>query len=487
MTELSLDKKIYNHIHENYLASIALAKSKLRIDGELKADLSPVINDPGFIKEADAVDFMFLEDRKKKALISKVTKWIREDLLPKDPEVSLPSTTIPWRELIPCIDLHDTSRLDYIMVDMTTGWISDVTFQAWTKAVPKEERDNYLGSCRHVTLKYNPYTLEKFIEKKDKGYSYLQLNTCVQPDWRYRSDKIGISPIFKEFYEGLFSNRESLEYASAWIYEAIYGRNATYLVLNGRKGIGKNILATACSKMVGIRNYTEAPRSALSKEFNTYLKDKRLVLMDEISFRDNKEKDKLKSYLNTFQAVEGKGKDAKMIELYCSILLSSNTDKDCNIEPDDRRFSVMDLTETPLLKRFGEDKVTELTEYIESEDFPLAFNSYLEETKLKDYNPNKPFIGETFKRLCLSSLKVWQIAIYEAITSKDRSRYCIKDLMTPDNERLFPSRFNDYANFLDNFTVDGKYLGHIEREQSVKTSVIIPSKDFLPEDGDDLE
>ena len=278
-----------------------------------------------------------------------------------------------------------------------------------------------------------------------------------------------------------------MKHTAAWIYEAIYGRNATYLVLNGRKGIGKNILATACSRMVGERNYTEAPRSALSKEFNTYLKDKRLVLMDEISFRDNKEKDKLKSYLNTFQAVEGKGKDSKMIELYCSIILSSNNSKDCNIEPDDRRFSVADLSGHPLLETMGEDKIEELIKYIESVEFPLAFNGYLEDIKMKDYNPNKPYIGESFRALCISSLTTWQNAIYEAITSGEKSSYCLKDLATSDIREFFPKRGKDYVTFLENFTIDGKYLGKFERGDTVMTSEIYPSKDFTTEAGDDLE
>jgi hypothetical protein len=486
MTELNLESRILKTIQKNYLDSIQFTKTQVRIDGVLKKDLSSLISEPSVLKEAKAGDYAFLEEEEKKRLARRVTVALKKSLIPKI-EDPFPKTKIDPSLLIPFLDLE--SEADYYMLSVASGWLSTVTFKSWKELIPEEARKEYMKTKKIGIIRYQPYSLTKYelTESDDASGQYYIVNSCVQPDWRYRSDKSEIASIFKEFIESLFSTKESLRYALAWIYEAIYGRNATYLVLNGRKGIGKNILATACSKMVGTRNYVEAPRSALTKEFNTYLKDKRLVLMDEISFRDNKEKDKLKSYLNDRQSVEGKGKDAKMIDLYCSIILSSNTDKDCNIEPDDRRFSVMDLCETPLLQSLGSEGIAKLVEYIESEDFPLAFNSYLEENMMEDYNPNEPFKGETFNRLCLSSLKVWQLAIYEAVTSKEKEGYIIKDIMTPETMEFFPKRFNDYENFLNNFTVEGKYLGRFEREQTIKDSVIYPSKDFKPEEGEDLE
>jgi len=485
MTELS--DKIFNGIKEHYLDGISRINGKrfrFKIDGSKAKDLSRVITDKNFLKEIEAPEFFFLEDKDKAKLIEEVSDWVHDELRPKTPWTL--STKGDFPNLVPCIDLE--SEGDKFMLNKATGWVSPVTYKSWAVLVPKEVREDH--NILRCLRRYQPYSLDKSVKvEENEGYGteHYIINTCIQPEWRYSDEQPEIAPIFVDFIESLFTTKESLQYALNWIYEAVYGRNATYLVMNGRKGIGKNILATAISKLVGIHNYTEAPRSALTKEFNTYLIDKRLVLMDEISFREAREKDKLKSYLNTFQAVEGKGKDAKMIELHCSIILSSNTDKDVFIEPDDRRFSVMDLSETPLIESMGEAKIEELAEYIESVEFPAAFNAYLSKYRVEGWNPNRPFIGATFKRLCLTSLTVWQASIYEAIISKEKSSYKVSDLMNDDTRRFFPKRHGDYRNFLENFTVDGEVIGFYERGTNIIDSEIIPHKRYEPEVIEDLE
>lgn len=485
----SIKQNIYKNIKQNYIQRLErtnLKVSKFKFDGVNEKDLGFLIEDRSFLREVkNGSEFLMLDDPDKAKIVAEISQWIHDDLRPKTVDTGF-KTEGSLEALLPCIDLESDG--DMYLISSKTGWTSSVAFKAWEKLVPKQIREGV--KILRTVRKYQPESLEKMTKienSKEHDSEYYLVNSCVQPDWRYNDETPQLRDDFKEFFTALFTTDASRQYAIDWIYESVYGRNATYLVLNGRKGIGKNILALAMSKLVGVRNYTEAPRSALSKEFNTYLIDKRLVLMDEISFRENKEKDKLKSYLNTFQAVEGKGKDAKLIELHCSIVLSSNSDKDVNIEPDDRRFSVMDLTDVPLLESIGDKAIETLVEYIESDSFPSAFNNFLEQFKSDFYNPNRPYIGDTFKRLCISSLTVWQTAIYEAVMSKSRRIYVVEDLMRDDTMRLFPKRHGDYQNFMENFTVDGKTIGNYVKNHSIQKSEIIPTSNYVPKIQDDLE
>lgn len=476
MTELS--DTLFKYIKDNCLNQIKplnLKSSKFSINGQKHKDLRALIEDKEIIKASGCIEYFLGTDSEKAKVIADVSDWISRELRPapaSNPNID--KVLIQYKDLVPCLDLE--SEGEYVMLSNNTGWTSTVTYKSWKEIMSKEEVDVYMQSKRVCIRRYLPYSLNKYMVKtsKDFGGNFLEINTCVQPEWRYSVDKYELRKDFLEYFNGLFSSQESRQYAINWLDESVYGRNGTYLVLCGKKGIGKNILSEAMSYMVGLRNYTEAPRSALTKEFNTYLKDKRLVLLDEISFREPAEKDKLKSYLNNFQAVEGKGVEAKLIELYCSIILSSNNAKDMNIEPDDRRFSVMDLTSTSLIDKIGEEGIEDLIEYIRSEEFPLAFNAFLQTNREKDFNPNRPYKGETFRELCLTTLTIWQNAIYEAINSKSKDSYYLKDIMTQENRNFFPKRHKDYQTFLENFTVDEEVIAYYDRGLNITDSLLVP-------------
>jgi len=491
MTDIS--KKIYHHIKDNFsdrICRTSLKVSKFKVDGVNCKDLTDIVNSREVLKATGCVDdFVFLSDAEKSKIISEVSTWFYDSLAPKFQNSAGIKTKAHFLELTPCLDLESKDG-EYFMLSNKTGWISKITYRSWERAVSKEYKEQALNNTIFATKKYMPYSLDKYIKvenAQDHEGEECIVNTCIQPNWRYRDEDIKLDNRFLNFFDSLFTNQESKQYAIDWIYESIYGRNSTYLVLCGRKGIGKNILAEALSYMVGLHNYNEAPRSALTKEFNSYLKDKRLVLMDEISFRESKEKDKLKSYLNNFQAVEGKGKDARMIELHCSIILSSNNAKDMNIEPDDRRFSVMDLTDVPLMDTIGESGIEDLIEYIRSADFPLAFNQWLQSNRSTDYVPSRPFKGDTFNELCITTLTTWQIAIYDAVMSREKKSYKVSDLMDMDNRRYFPKRHKDYQTFLENFTINGKTIGFYDRGMNVNDSEIVPNSEYSPISVDDLD
>ncbi len=74
------------------------------------------------------------------------------------------------------------------------------------------------------------------------------------------------------------------------------------------------------------------------------------MMLDEQDMTE-KGKESIKAYLNKYGSVEAKGVDVSdPIKLTANFILCGNDPKQFFIEEDDRRFSIPDLTKTPLLK-----------------------------------------------------------------------------------------------------------------------------------------
>jgi len=313
-------------------------------------------------------------------------------------------------------------------------------------------------------MRYNPYSMEKVRD----GEPFKYINTCIHPDWRYENPnkKVELSPLFLEFYKGLFANKESMQYTCSWNLNAIFNRNETALVMVGGKGLGKNIICSAYNRMVGDSNVSNQANNAYTEKFNGFLKNKRIVIADEISFKDGDQKNRVKKYFNKIQSIEEKGRDSETIEVFCSLVMLSNDVRDLYIEADDRRFSCVDLSLTTLPERFTPEQINELRNYIEyDKDFPLAFYQFCKANEYVNFVNALPYKGDTFDKLVLSSLSEVKTAILDTIVGGVTEGFALKDIDF-DWDKKYPRRkpsFYYFEEFITNFRYEGKKLGTITK------------------------
>lgn len=123
---------------------------------------------------------------------------------------------------------------------------------------------------------------------------------------------------------------------------------ATSIVLRGKQGVGKGTLVEPIGTLFG-SHY--APLASLDKilgRFNSHLKNAVLIYADEAIWGGNKKEIGLLKALITEKKlfIEGKGKDGYWIDNYKHLIVSSNEDWAVHLDPDDRRFFVLDVSDT---------------------------------------------------------------------------------------------------------------------------------------------
>lgn len=242
-------------------------------------------------------------------------------------------------------------------------------FQAHFNKTEWHEREKFVTN--HVAkCIFNPTDKRGLIEKAN---GYCTLNLYNAPTWRGRDmDKLKTPKIFLEFLHHLFKNdKEQIEYVMGWLYRLIYSRNEVAVCLNGRKGTGKNVFYNICKMLCGRVYCSEAPKKFGQKEFNSFLRHRQLIGVDEHPITKGAY-DTIKSYFNEYQTIEAKGVSVGTTEKVCpNFVFMHNHVGSLYLENAERRFSVMDITDTPLRDAWGKDKVDEFTAEIEDENSTL--------------------------------------------------------------------------------------------------------------------
>ncbi len=248
---------------------------------------------------------------------------------------------------------------------------------------------------------------------------------CPQP-WKALKPS-GVQPeLFIEFINFFIPEDKEREEVLQWLYTAAFYKNYYALVLCGVKGTGKGIFSTLAKK-VAAGSYLEAfdaPESmGSSSHFNSSLLNARLCVFDEITI-NFKNKDRLKRLMNDFATLEGKGVDAqKNVKLWANFIISNNFPLDNNLEWDDRRFLVPELTKTKIEKEWGVDKIDELVLKIEQDPQFICDVVHYIKSEIKYFRAKtNPLRTQLFYKIVYFSLTPWQKSLLEfpSKTSDDR-------------------------------------------------------------------
>ena len=210
--------------------------------------------------------------------------------------------------------------------------ISD-TYTKYFPALIKKWWSTY-STLHYITINIK----EKRIFTDDTGTNYLNLFNGFPDDNVKRNPEImkqqadNIKYFWKHVKENLCSNTEEIyqEYRN-WSFALLGGRRKmkTAIYMNGSMGVGKSVVPTFYSKIVGHQNYflVQKPEQILGN-FNGHLAGKLLVFIDDLSLDVNQFsslyenlKVPITETSNTYRALF---KDAITLENISSFMVSAN-------------------------------------------------------------------------------------------------------------------------------------------------------------------
>ena len=280
-------------------------------------------------------------------------------------------------------------------------------------------KPNFTSSTYPSEFVYDPYDYD--LLRKD-GVSW-KFNVYKPPFWMkeyfHSGEEVKIESVrdipklYKKFLMHLVdSDDKSYEYILDWLATAIKGRNRTILTTVGTMGIGKGLLGNVMEELVGTENFTETDNKLIQKDFNGQCRNKRIVYVDEILIKNSSEMNKVKLLVNENVEIESKGFDAVNVKNYASIYTSSNDLDSIQLPADDRRFSIVNLTDKTIVKTTI--NIKGLTDRSNVEK--LA--KYLWHREVS-YNMQIPFTSKRTEEMREASLKSWEdYFIFE---------YCVKN------------------------------------------------------------
>lgn len=381
-------------------------------------------------------------------------------------ETDIPASR-PQVNYIPVVDIL---RNEKHLINPVTRELSTMDYDVYTSTLMPEERTALIQSTRVARFEYDPYNLESLNLIPFENYEVLRVNLYSPPQWRLNEDPKSVCPeLIDRTLKHLFPTEESQTFVLDWLYHLLVDRNETYLVLNGPKGIGKGIFANLVRALVGRNNYTEAPESLLDGHFNSALDKKRAIVLDEIKV-DKSKHTKLKRYINKYQNIEKKGKDAeKITETYNSFIITNNDETDMYLEFDDRRFSVPDLTGGNLLKALDKEEIKHLDQQLEIEDSEIIteFGYWLFNRGAIENDQFSIIRGEKFYSLVYTSLRNWQKFLVNELLENRGQDIPMSKLrtlaQTSEEAARFPANDKKVEDFLRNYKHMGEmHLGHME-------------------------
>lgn len=394
-----------------------------------------------------------------------------------------------YDDMIPFLSVTNSNKI--IFYDKQSKKITDLDYNAYKMVMDPQFQIKPLPAM----VEFNPYYPGQMYLGSYLGRECTVINTYIKPDWQLGrqitekeiEDFSYLAPIIDEFFTHLFPQESCREFVYDWLHYAVALRCETFLVMNGAKGVGKNVLSNnICASLLGKNNHKIAHKGAL-EQFNSILTDCRMIVFDEFKMADDESINTLKRYANAEQMIENKGLDVgKTQTTFNSYIICNNALTDLKIEWDDRRFSVVDITNKKLEDVWSTEKIKLFLDIVNdptSEEM-VGFGYWLlyrKPTVMK--GPFGVWKGDHFYKLCYTSMPEWAKMIIDEITSGSPKPYYdeaeLKMMLKERSNGMnrFPQR-TKVEDFLKNYKHKGEsYLGHIEIDE--RTYYLQVSPEFV--------
>mgnify|MGYP003152520442 CR=1 FL=1 len=280
----------------------------------------------------------------------------------------------------------------------------------------RQEVKSVLASIYPANFTYNPFEATR-LYRQNSDWFY---NCYVPPTWYekifYSKGKIKVSKqetlpiLYKQFFTHLVEGHsESFDYVLKWLSNALRDRNYCVLTAIGNQGIGKGVLGEIMRLLVGEKNFHTSDTRLITKDFNKQFKNKRIVFCDEIQILKVEHVNKFKALINDMIEIEGKGENAVEVKNYASIYIASNNFDSIRLTDDDRRFSIIELTDKKLIGHMSTDEIGSL---IEPENIE-KLAQYLWHLKVDKDQMKLPFRSSRTEEVRLAGLKDWEEWLFD--------------------------------------------------------------------------
>lgn len=208
--------------------------------------------------------------------------------------------------------------------------------------IERSKADIWLKSPKR--RKYHGIIFDPTTTEHKNGYFNLWRGFARQP-------KQGMTEKYWWHVEYIICNgdKEIYEYLRKWLAMVFQypTKVHTAIVLRGPQGTGKNTFVNPLGTLLGSHYAPLSSISELVSNFNYHLKHAVLIHANEALWGGNKKE------LGTVKAmiteetcvIEGKGKDRIVVPNFKHIILSSNEDWPVSLDPDDRRFLVLEVSD----------------------------------------------------------------------------------------------------------------------------------------------
>lgn len=144
------------------------------------------------------------------------------------------------------------------------------------------------------------------------------------------------------------NDEKKFTYVINWMASLIQypDRVGTALLLTGLQGIGKNFFVETLGYLLGQHFIQLSSLKELVGNFNSHLQNAVLIHANEAIWGGNKsDLGKVKSMITEkYVLIESKGKDTIQVRNYRHLIFSSNEDWPVSIDPDDRRFMILNVS-----------------------------------------------------------------------------------------------------------------------------------------------
>jgi len=430
---------------------------------------------------------LFYSDKKKfqfqfKNLLQKIKKELRVSELESRGDLTK-EIKDELHNLIPCADSSNMEKI--ILVHKETLIRYPYDYRNFLYLLGWEMSDVYQRAiiAKHV---YNPRKEERIFQATHEGVEIKFLNTYRQPLWKDRdiSDP-KIPELFTKFMKHLFPIKDERLYVYDWLHKSLTDRAYVYLVLNGKKGVGKNTFKHFYRALHGPHNFVDGKKSLLTTQFNSQLDECRALVLDEVKYGEDEE-NVLKEIQNDNVSIEKKGEDAtRGSVIHCSIILMNNEAKDNYIAVDSRRFAPMTLGEVKLEEAMTTQdidlligKFKEGHEFYDPEFISQIGHWILKKGRDTRWGKEDCYKGPKFYDLVQTSLSEWRKYIISEVRALKNSDNDIPLLLSNIAES-FGKKYKNRKTFPDYTRVVN--FCHYYRDKEGKRLLDIRE---IPEEGD---
>jgi len=456
-----LKRQLESLINENYQIRRVLSKKIELMDGtsinvaEIDSALHSLLIEK--LKGEDLNQYTRLDPNSKRTELVKVFQTIAhrqkderdQERLESEYEAQAEEHGIDLSKLIVLCDTYDDRALTFLY-DVEEEKLSEFSYKAVKEFLVNDKLLHSLPR-RPVKVFYDPMSTPNYLSTESiDGQQVSKINIYKEPSWletclekfNFESpsffiwrknmkevQRTDLPPLARRFFEHLFPDRLSREYAYSFIFDALTSRNGSeyILVLSGPTGTGKTIFAEKLMKrLVGASNWAAASKNLFKSTFNGVLENKRLIHVDEARVSQDTYST-VKLYANKVMNIERKGIDAEnTTELFLSFVITNNVVGQYYIHYDDRRNSVLEITNKKLLNEWDKTEVDEFIKLLNDEDFIYEIGEFIltrswqkDKERSKDFSIEQ-FRGDKFYKFVQRHLSSWQKLLLRLVMTKGR-------------------------------------------------------------------